>query len=55
MSAEVEPVVLQQLLGLLIVDRRPLQLEEQKLRLDLGGTLLHPLKQRAARRVGGIG
>ena len=54
-GAEAELVVGQELVGAIVVERRPLELEEQQLGLDLGGALLHELEQRAARGVGGVG
>ena len=52
-AAEVEPVVGEQRLGALVVERRPLELEEDQRGLDLRAALLHELQQRAALRVGG--
>ncbi len=54
-AAELEFVGCQQLLGTLIVDRRPLELEEQELGLQLRGSLLHVLEERATRGIGRIG
>ncbi len=51
--AEVEPVLREQLLGAVVLERRPLELEEQQGRLDLRPALLHELQQRAALGVGG--
>jgi hypothetical protein len=53
--AEVEVVMGEQLVGARVVDLGPLELEEQQLRLDRRRALLHPLVERAARRVGGVG
>ena len=54
-AAEVEPVGGEQLLGALVVERGPLELEEQQRGLDLRAALLHALEQRAALGVGGGG
>ena len=59
-APQVMPVAVQggggeQLLRAVVVDRGPLELEEQQQRLDLGGALLHELEQRSALRVGGVG
>jgi len=54
-AAEVQPVVAEQLLGAIVGQCRPLELEEQQLGLDLGGSLLHQLQQRAAGRIGRVG
>ena len=54
-AREVQPVGREQRLGALVVERGPLQLEEQQRRLDLRAALLHALQQRAALRVGGGG
>src|SRR5262249_1065148 len=43
-AAELEPVRAQQLLRAAVVERRPLELEEQQLGLDRGRLLLHLLK-----------
>jgi hypothetical protein len=51
----VEVVAREQGVGALVVERRPLELEEQQLGLDVGGALLHARHQRAVlgrRRVG---
>ena len=48
MAAEVQPLPRQQLLGALVGERRPLQLEEQQRRLDRGLLLLDALQQGAA-------
>ncbi len=53
--AEVKPVAGEQRLGSLLVERRPLELEEEELGLDLGGSLLHELQERSPGRVGGVG
>ena len=45
----------EQLVGVGVIERRPLELEEQQLRLDLGGALLDALQQRPAGRIGGVG
>ena len=50
----VEAVGGQQLVGALVVERGPLELEEQQLRLDRGGALLHAREQRAVGGVGGV-
>ena len=55
MAAEVKALAREQLLGALVGQRRPLQLEEQQRRLDRGLPLLHLLQQRAVRRLGGVG
>jgi hypothetical protein len=49
-----QAVVLQQLLDALVVQGRPLELEEQQLGLDLRALLLHARHQRAVGRVGGV-
>ncbi len=49
------PRVGEQLLGALLRQRRPLQLEEQQRRLDRRLALLHQLQQRPVGRVGGVG
>ena len=54
-AAEVEPLVLEQRLGAVVLERRPLELEEDQQRLDLRAALLHALQQRAALGVGGRG
>ena len=54
-AAELEPRRVEQLLGLLVVERGPLELEEQELGLDLGGALLDALQQRAPLGIGGVG
>ena len=43
-----------ELVGALVVERRPLELEEQQLRLDRRALLLHALHERADLRVGGV-
>ena len=53
-ASEVEAVGGQQLVGALVVEPRPFELEEQQRRLDLRPALLDLLEQRAARRVGGV-
>ena len=45
----------EQLVGAGVVDGRPLEVEEQEQRLDLGGALLDELEQRAALGVGRVG
>ena len=52
-AAEVQPVGGEQRLGALVVERRPLELEEDQRGLDLRAALLHALQQRAALGVGG--
>ena len=54
-AAEVEAGGPEQLVGALVVERRPLELEEQQLGLDLGGALLDALEQRAALGIGRVG
>ena len=54
-AAEAEVVVREQRLGALVVERRPLELEEDQRGLDLRAALLHQLEQRAALRVGRCG
>ena len=44
----------QQRVGLLVIECRPFELEEQQLGLERGAALLHQLQQRATRRVGGV-
>ena len=53
-AGEVEALGGEQLVGAVVVERRPLELEEQQRRLDLRRALLQLLEQRAARRVGGV-
>ena len=53
-TAEVKAGRREQLLGAPVVERGPFELEEQQLRLDLGGALLDALQQRAALRVRGV-
>ena len=53
-AGEVEPVGGQQLLGALVVEGRPLELEEQQRGLDPGRALLQLLEQRAAHGIGGV-
>src|SRR5437764_49386 len=53
-ATEVEPVGSKQLVGPGVVERRPLEIEEQKLGLDLRGALLNALEQRTAWRIGGV-
>ena len=55
MSAELQPVGSQQPLHRLLVERGPLQLEEQQRGLDLGLALLHPLQQCTVGRVRCVG
>ncbi len=55
MAAEVEPVGGKQLLGSLIVDLDPFELEEDEASLDLGGPLRGTLEECADRRVLGVG
>jgi len=55
MAAEVECRLGQELLGPLVTERGPLELEEQELGLDLGRPLLHELEQGSPGRVGGVG
>ena len=55
MATEVEALGGEQRLGALVVERGPLELEEQELRLDRRRVLLDPLVERAAGRVGGVG
>ena len=55
MSTEPKPVIAQQLGGALVVESRPLELEEQQLGLVRGGLLLHVLQQRSAGGIGGVG
>jgi len=45
----------EQRLGVVILERRPLELEEQQPRLDLGRPLLHEREQRPPCGVGGVG
>ena len=54
-GAEVEPVAGEQLLGPVVVEGGPLELEEQQHRLERGPPLLDPLHQGAALGVGGVG
>jgi hypothetical protein len=54
-GAEAQRLVGQKPVGTLIGKRRPLELEEQQLGLDLGGALLNQLQERPAGRVGGVG
>ena len=54
-AAEVELGRGEQLLGAVVVEGGPLELEEQELRLDLRRALLHELQQGAALGVGGRG
>jgi len=53
-AGEVQPVGGEQLLGLVVVERRPLEPEEEQLGLDRRAELLHLLEQRAARWVGRV-
>ncbi len=52
---EVEPLPPQHLLGAVVLERRPLELEEQQGRADRRLLLLNLLQQRAVGRVGGVG
>ena len=54
-AAEVEAVGGEQGVGALVVERRPLELEEQKLGFDLGRPLLHRLEQRTPLGIRGVG
>ena len=54
MAREVEPFGGDQLLGPLVLEPGPLELEEQQAGLDAGRALLELLEQGAARRVGGV-
>ena len=54
-AAEVEPLGREQLLGPLVVDRNPLELEEEQLGVDRRRPLGGGLQERADRRVGGVG
>ena len=49
-AGEVQPVGGEQLVGLRVVQRRPLEVEEQQLGLDRGALLLDALQQRAVGR-----
>src|SRR5829696_4937120 len=49
MADEVEPLGAEQLLGPLVVERCPLEVEEEQRGLDLRPALAHALEQRAAR------
>ena len=53
-AAELQTAGGQQLLGVGIFERSPLELEEQKHRLDCRGALLNPLQQRPAGGIGGV-
>ena len=53
-AAEVEAVGSQQRLRALVVERGPLQLEEQQCRLDRRAALLRELQQRAVGGLGGV-
>jgi hypothetical protein len=53
-AREVEPVCGQQLLRALVVEPRPLELEEEQRGLDRGAALLDLLEQGTARGVGGV-
>jgi hypothetical protein len=53
-AAEVEALGGEQLLGALVGELVPLQLEEQQLRLDRGAELARPLDQGAPGRVGRV-
>ena len=55
MAAEVHAVGGEQLIGAGVVDRDPLEVEEDESRLDRGGALRSVLEQRADRRVLGVG
>ncbi len=50
-AARVEAVGAEQLVGALVVDRGPLEVEEEELRLDRGRLLADPRDERAVRRV----
>ena len=52
--AEFEAFVCKQLFRPGVVQRRPLEVEEQELGLDLGRALLRALEQRTAGWIGGI-
>ncbi len=54
-TGEVEVLVGEELVGARVVERGPLELEEQQLGLDLRRALLHQLQQGAALGVGGRG
>ena len=54
-AAEVQVLAREQLLGTLLRQRRPLQLEEQQRRLDRGRALLRLLQQCAVGGIGGVG
>ena len=54
-AAEVETVVREQLVGPLVIERRPLELEEQQHRLDRRRALLHELQLGAAGGIGRVG
>ena len=54
-AAEVQALGGEQLVGARVVERGPLELEEQELRLDRRRLLLDPLVERAAGGVGGVG
>ena len=54
MAAEVQPVAGEELLDALLVQRRPLQLEEQRPGRDRRGPLLHALEEGAPLRVGRV-
>ena len=53
-AARLQALGAEQLLGALVIDRRPLEVEEQELRLDRGGLLVDAREQRAVGGVGGI-
>jgi len=55
MAAEVQPVTPEQLLGALLGERGPLELEEQQRRLDRGLLLLHVLQERPVGRISRVG
>ena len=55
MAAEVEAIAGQQLLGAVVVEGGPLELEEEEHRLERGRPLLDALHEGAAVGVGGVG
>ena len=55
MAAEVQVPAAEQLLGALLIESGPLELEEEQGRLDRRLLLLDPLQQRTIGRVGRIG
>ncbi len=54
MAGEVQTLGGEQLVGAVVLERRPLELEEDQPRLDGGPLLLHAREQGAARRVGRV-